>query len=163
MLPPLEPRKPNAPPGTLTGLQTPVIPSSGASCLAEIDDGVLRGILGQLPAPGSNDALDCIPPGAEGSLREPFSHLEAGPEFSKRPVVGKARIASVLAKEDFLLRRGLERHSVAFQQGCLPTCSLEPEASQSWTGKCSAGDNTSGMRQQKVSGVSTFYEVLTDS
>ena len=30
-------------------------------------------------------------------------------------------------------------------------------------GKGSAGDNSSGMRQQKTSGVSRFYEVLTNS
>ena len=104
------------PPAVDSGLPLPaVLPPAGGG-LAEVDDGVLGGILGEALSPGSNDGFDHIPPGPEGPLREPFAHLQSGLELPHRPVVGETGIARVLPEQGLLLRGGPERDAVGLLQ-----------------------------------------------
>ena len=73
-------------------------PSSGG--LTEADDGVLGGILGQVPAPRGNVTIDLVPPWSEGTLAEPSAHIESGLELAQGPLVGEAGVARVLLESD---------------------------------------------------------------
>ena len=125
MLAPLEPRKPNAPPGTLTGLDTLAIPSPCGNCLSKVNDGVLGRILGQFRTPRRNHGLHTVPARPQTHIVQPLAHLQAGPELSQCPVVGEAGVAGVLQKQGLLLGSGFEGYPVRFQQGCLPPQRLQ--------------------------------------
>ena len=84
--------------------------------LVQVDDGVLLGILRQLPAPRSDHIPDPIPSRSQGPLGEPFPRLQASPELVHRPVVGEAGIAGVPQKPGFLPWRGPQCHPVGLPQ-----------------------------------------------
>ena len=108
----LEPRKAHPPARTLACLHLLPVLAPTLGGLAEVDDGVLGRVLRQLRSPRRDHPLDLVPPGPQRAFHQPLAHVKASPELAQRPVVGEPSIASVLAEQCFLLRRGLQGNAM---------------------------------------------------